>query len=87
MHKGKPFNNVETRHSILSSDSIQKSTQHSDTHAGSASAGGGNVAAPLVGFRIISAQVEIKRWFKENCIPSFINLNNSILGDRLVKRA
>lgn len=49
-----PFYYVEARNAILPSYGVQVTAKHGHSHAGAAGAGGGHVAAPLVGFRIVS---------------------------------
>lgn len=49
-----PLYNVEAWNPILAPYSVQVTTKHSHTHAGTTGTGGGHIAAPLVGFRIIS---------------------------------
>ena len=48
-----PLHNVQARHSILASNSIQISIQDSNTNTGPARAGRSDVAAPLVRLGVI----------------------------------
>lgn len=57
-----PFHNIETGDPILSSYSIQITTEDSHAHTGPASACRGHVTAPLIGLRIISGQ---ETWQRE----------------------
>lgn len=49
-----PFYNVEAGNPILASYGVQVTAKHSHAHTGATGTGGGHIAAPLVGFGIIS---------------------------------
>jgi len=48
-----PFHNVETRDSILATHSIEVAPKNCYSNTGPAGAGGGHIAAPLIGLRIV----------------------------------
>ena len=54
--KNSPLNNVETRHAVLASDSVEKASEHCHAHACPARARGSHVTAPLVGLGVIPAE-------------------------------
>ena len=51
-----PFNNVEARHAILATHSIEKASKHSHTNTCPAGACGSHIAAPLVCFGVVPAE-------------------------------
>lgn len=56
-----PFYDVETRNSILSPYGVQITAEDGHSHTGTASAGGGHIAAPLIGLWVISGQERHKK--------------------------
>lgn len=49
-----PFYNVEARNPVLPSYGVQVAAKNSHSHTCATGTGGGNITAPLIGFRVIS---------------------------------
>lgn len=58
-----PLNNVEARHTILATHSIEKASEHCHTHTGPAGACGSYITAPLVCFGVIPTENTLRAEF------------------------